>query len=96
LPRGAVRLHPESPSRSEHLAWHLIQFFACIRCGAPPLSDVVSQHRSASTCHLANIAMRLGRPITWDAQREVVLNDPEANAMLSRPQRAPYQLPTLA
>ena len=57
------------------------------------MSDVVSQHRNASACHLANIAMRLQRQITWDPRREQVVNDSEANAMLSRPQRAPYQLP---
>ncbi len=34
--------------------------------------------------------MKLGRPLTWDAQTERFVNDAEANAMLSRPERAPY------
>jgi hypothetical protein len=42
------------------------------------------------------IAMRLGRPLTWDAKAEHFVNDAEANAMLSRPERAPYGAQRLA
>jgi hypothetical protein len=34
--------------------------------------------------------MKLGRPLTWDAKAERFVNDDQANAMLSRPERAPY------
>jgi hypothetical protein len=66
-------------------------FFDCVKDRKAPLSDVVSQHRSASVCHLANISMRLGRKLKWDPVREEFLGDDEANRWLSRPQRAPYQ-----
>jgi hypothetical protein len=59
-------------------------FFHCIRTREKPISDVVSQHRSVSACHLANISLRLGRKLTWDAAREEFVSDDEANAMLSR------------
>jgi myo-inositol 2-dehydrogenase/D-chiro-inositol 1-dehydrogenase len=36
------------------------------------------------------IAMKLGRPLEWDPKTEKFKNDPEANAMLTRPERAPY------
>ena len=36
------------------------------------------------------------RKITWDAVRERVVDDPEAKAMLARPQRREYPFPTLA
>ncbi|MCE9606924.1 MAG: Gfo/Idh/MocA family oxidoreductase [Planctomycetia bacterium] len=69
---------------------HMVDFLEAVRSGEAPISDVESQHRAATACHLANIAMRLGRKVRWDADREDFLNDPEATAMLSRPQRAGY------
>ena len=95
LPSDAIKLHEVSPARwTQPLVQHLLHFFRCIRHGERPISDVVSQHRSTSACHLANISMRVGRQISWDAERQQVLNDAEAQAMLQRPQRSPFMLPT--
>ena len=52
-------------------------------------------HRSITICHLANIAIRLGRQkLTWDPAKEEIVGDSEANAMLTRPQRAGYEITT--
>jgi hypothetical protein len=67
-------------------------FFDCIRDGGTPVSDVESQHRSASFCHLANIAMQLKRKLSWNPKLESFVNDPEANAMVSRKQREKYKI----
>jgi hypothetical protein len=67
-------------------------FFDAWREGKWPISDVVSQHRSVSACHLANISIRLGRKLKWDAAKESFLDDSEANGMLTRAQREPYQI----
>lgn len=75
------------------LTVHIRDFFDCVLTGKQPISDVVSQHRSATACHLANISMRLGRKLIWDPVREEVVRDPEANGMLVRPQRTEYSLP---
>ena len=48
-------------------------------------------HRSCSACLLQHIAMKLNRRLYWDPILERFRNDDEANAMLSRPQRPPYQ-----
>ena len=47
-------------------------------------------HQVATTCHLANISLRVGRKITWDAQKEQIVGDPQANEMLTRPYRSPW------
>ena len=47
-------------------------------------------HRSNTACIVSWIAMKLGRPLTWDAKAEQFVNDAQANAMLSRPERGPY------
>jgi hypothetical protein len=44
----------------------------------------------ATACHLANIALRLGRTVKWDANKEDVLNDREASQYLVRPYRKPW------
>jgi hypothetical protein len=45
-----------------------------------------------SACHLGNISIRLKRKLKWDPQKEQFVGDDEANRMLSRPQRKPYQI----
>jgi hypothetical protein len=67
-------------------------FFDCIRQGTPTLSDVRSQHRAATVCHLANISQRLGRKLIWDPDQEQFEGDDEANRHLRREQRAGYEI----
>jgi hypothetical protein len=57
-----------------------------------PISDVYTHHRAMTTCHLANIAIRLGRKIHWNPQTEQIENDSEAQAMQSRAQRPGYEV----
>lgn len=72
---------------------HMANFMECARDRTTPVSDVWSHHRSLTTCHLANIAIRLGgRKLNWDAGREEIDGDSEANAWLTRPQRAGYEV----
>jgi predicted dehydrogenase len=72
-------------SKNHHGNW-----LDCVRSRRTPLAPADIGHRSNSACILSWIAMKLGRPLTWDAQAECFVNDAEANAMLSRPERAPY------
>jgi hypothetical protein len=46
-------------------------------------------------CLLGNVAYRTGHKLTWDAAREQCVDDPKANALLTREYRAPYTLPTI-
>ena len=71
---------------------HIGNFFDCTLSRETPISDVVSQHRSVSVCHLGNIAMRLGRPLRWDPEREEFVDDAEANRWLRREQRAGFEV----
>jgi predicted dehydrogenase len=71
---------------------HYQNFLDCIRTRKRPVADVEIGHRTATVCHLGNIAIRLGRKITWDPVREQIVGDAEAAAMLSRPYRAPWKL----
>jgi hypothetical protein len=44
----------------------------------------------SAACRLSNISLRTGRKLVWDAEKEEVIGDAEANAMLVRPYRAPW------
>jgi len=74
------------PRSSEH---HL-NWLECVRSRQEPIAPARIAHRSGSACIVSWIAMKLGRPLTWDARIEQFVNDPQANAMLTRSERAPY------
>ena len=42
--------------------------------------------------HLLNVARQVRRAIRWDGAKEQVINDPEANALVMKPYRAPWKL----
>jgi myo-inositol 2-dehydrogenase/D-chiro-inositol 1-dehydrogenase len=81
---------PPRMGKLDSIINHMGNFFDCIKTRHRPISDVVSQHRSVTVCHLANISMRLGRKLQWDPAGERFVGDDEANQWLSRPQRDPY------
>jgi predicted dehydrogenase len=99
--RGQLDAHPKSLLTSAigtdevHLYKsnnHKGNFFDCIRSRAETVAPVEIGHRSCSVCLLGEIAMRLGRELKWDPQRELFVNDTEADRMLSRPMRSPWHL----
>jgi predicted dehydrogenase len=64
----------------------------CVRSRRDPIASVEVAHRSCTACLLHHIAMKLPRRLRWDPAKERFIGDDQANAMLSRPQRAPYVL----
>jgi len=84
----------DRPARSgklDAIINHMGNFFDCVQSRRKPISDIESQHRSVSTCHLANISMRLGRKLRWNPETEFFIDDQEADGMLSREQRKGYE-----
>jgi predicted dehydrogenase len=71
---------------------HMKNFFECIADRTQPISDVHSHHRAMTVCHLANIAIRLGRTISWDPDQEQIVGDTEAALWQAREQRKGYEI----
>ncbi len=71
---------------------HKQNFLECVKTRAKTIAPVAIGHRSNTVCILGAIAMRMGRKLQWDAERECFHHDDEANRMLSRPMRSPWQL----
>lgn len=71
---------------------HKGNFLECIKSRAETAAPVEVGHRSCTVCLLGEIAMRLGRKLKWDPEREQFTNDAEANRMVSRAMRSPWHV----
>ena len=69
---------------------HWGNFLDCVRTRQQPICTAEIGHRTATFCHLANIAMRLDRKVRWDPAREQVIGDDEAARLTDRARRAPW------
>jgi hypothetical protein len=71
---------------------HMGNFFECIKTREQPISDVYTHHRAMTTCHLANIAIRLGRAVKWNPETEQIEGDDQARGFQKREQRKGYEI----
>lgn len=71
---------------------HMANFFECVKSRTQPISDVWSHCRSVDACHMANIAMLLGRAVRFDPEKHRFIDDEEADRLMWRPQRKPYEI----
>jgi hypothetical protein len=74
---------------------HHQNWLDCIRSRKLPICDVSVGHRSATVCHLGNIAARLGRKLKWNPEKEEFVGDAEATRMMSKAYRPPWKLPVV-
>jgi predicted dehydrogenase len=70
---------------------HLTDFIKCVRSRRRPICDVEVGARSATVCHLGNLAYWNQRALKWDPKKERFEGDPEAGQWLDRERRAPWQ-----
>lgn len=71
---------------------HHQNFLDSMRSRKDPIADVETGHRSATICHLGNIAMLTKRHLKWDPQKEQFVGDDAANRMTYRPARSPWKI----
>lgn len=64
----------------------------CIRSRKRCIADVEIGARSATICHLGNIAYELGQELNWDPVQEHFVGNEQATWLLSRPMRSPWHL----
>jgi predicted dehydrogenase len=85
----AVDLLKKVPNTDNHIR----NWLDCIQSRKRPNGDVEIGHRSATVCHLGNIARYAGRKLQWDPVQERFAGDDEANQYLDRTRRMGYELP---
>ena len=75
---------------------HMLDFLAAIDKRSKPVADIEQGHISTASCILANLAMQTGRPLSYDSKALRITNDEEANKLLRRSYRQPWQRPERA
>jgi predicted dehydrogenase len=96
----AVTAQPESILRERtttgrswaHTGDHVRNWLDCIKSRGRTTCHPESAHRATTICHAVNIGLRLGRSLTWDPQAELFTGDAQANAMLHRAMRPPWNV----
>ena len=72
---------------------HMLDLLAAADKRSKPVADIEQGYISTATCILANNALQLGRSLKWDAAKQEVVGDAEANRLLHRPYRKPWVHP---
>jgi predicted dehydrogenase len=72
---------------------HMQDFLAAVDSRGRPVADIEEGYISTASCILANLAMKTGRTFEWDAVKQQVVDDDEANRLLTRPYRRPWVHP---
>jgi predicted dehydrogenase len=72
---------------------HMLDWLKAIAERGKPVADIEQGHISTASCILANLSMKLGRSLTWDPAKQLVVGDDAANKLLRRPYRAPWVHP---
>lgn len=80
-----IHLH-ESPGG------HHADFLRSIRTRQDPAAPVEAGHKTATFCHIGNMALLLGRKVKWDQENEWFIGDEQASRMVLRPMRSPWHL----
>jgi predicted dehydrogenase len=75
---------------------HMKDFLAAVKSRGRPVADIEEGHISTAACILANLSMKLGRPLAYDPARREVTGDAEATRLLRRSYRAPWKHPAAA
>ncbi|MEX2230841.1 MAG: Gfo/Idh/MocA family oxidoreductase [Cyclobacteriaceae bacterium] len=74
---------------------HMLDFMKAIAEKGRPVADIEEGHISTASCILANLSMKVGRPLVYDPSKRQVVDDREANDLLQRPYRKPWVRPDI-
>ncbi len=83
-----LEIHVASANRA-----HQRDFLKAIASRGKPVADIEQGQISTASCILANLSMKLSRSLAWDATKQQVVGDDEANKLLRRPYRSPWTHP---
>lgn len=88
LTEQRIELHTAPATRR-----HMLNLLSAIENDHLPVADIEEGHISTASCILANLSMQLNRPLIYDPQKKICIDDPEATKLLRRPYRKPWQHP---
>ena len=77
--------------RGKPIRGHMANFLDCVKDRSLPIPDVFTHVNSVNACHMANIAMLLGRKVRWDLKRAAVRRRRRSQRPDEPPQRRPIR-----
>ncbi|MCP4250894.1 MAG: Gfo/Idh/MocA family oxidoreductase [bacterium] len=83
----------EAPKQDLSRANHAGNFLDCVRSREDPVENLTVGHHVSTVAHLGNLAFRSGKPVTWDAKRERVVGNKQADELVGARYRRPWKLP---
>ncbi len=86
------RSHKQQWTDAANWAGHHRNFLDCVHTRRQPIAPAEVAHRSNTACHVSNICLRLGRKVRWNPATETFVKDAEANRMIARAMRSPWQI----
>ena len=89
--RQAPQFDREKDGHNVKMLW--ADFLAAIENNTRPVADVEIGHLSTNLSLLGMLSLKVGRSIAWDGEKEQVIGDPEANTLLKRDYRQPWEYP---
>jgi predicted dehydrogenase len=93
-PKGIEKKMTVSPESVSQMTFrHMRNFLESVEAGKQPLVTPEDAYQSTASVLLAIISYKLGRRIVWDAEKQQIKNDAEANALLKREYRKPWVHP---
>jgi predicted dehydrogenase len=99
--RSGLDAHPRSlltstirpdEIRLERSTNHQRQFLDCVKSRRPTLAPADAALRSVTPAYLGLVSILTGATVRWDPDRQVILGNPTAERLLSRPMRNPWRL----
>lgn len=68
-------------------------FLTAIKTNTLPMCDIEIGQRSTNMSLLGMLSWKLGRSVSWDGEKGIIKDDPEANKLLSRAYRGEWKYP---
>ncbi len=94
--RGEQEVHEEPQLNlpdQQNIKGLWTDFFSAIETGSRPVCDIEAIHYSTNLSLLGMLSHKLGRSVTWDGEKETCIGDPDANRLLRRNYRTPWEYP---
>lgn len=90
---GNIRVDIDVKPEAQNDLAHMLNFVEAIRGDVRLNADALTGHLSTALCHLGNLATRLGRTLAFDSDKEQIVGDDEANALVRREYREHWGTP---
>lgn len=81
------------PAGSDGRPAHVRNFLDCVKSREEPVENLEVGHHVSTVAHLGNLAYQTKSEIHWDSEKEIVVGNPTADALVGLPYRKPWTLP---